>query len=338
VRLSPDDLAHVVARLDEALLLDNERSRAAQRDALAAYRSAPFRMPALAGHGYPAEPAELKVVLDAYLAPVQAERPPGTRAYRGLVSPHIDYQRGGPVYARAWHAAAAAAQEAEVVVILGTDHNGSAGAITPTRQSYATPYGILPTDQGAVDALAAALGEEAAFAEELHHRGEHSIELAAVWLHHLRGGRPCPLVPVLTGSFYRFVRGEDGPPADHPPLNRAVAALRSALAGRRGLVVAAGDLAHIGPAFDDRPVDLFRKAQLEVQDRALIEILCRGDAEGFFGAIRAEGDRRNVCGLPPIYLALRLLAGAAGEPAGYDRCPADMDGTSFVSICGVVWT
>jgi hypothetical protein len=41
--------------------------------------------------------------------------------------------------------------------------------------------------------------------------------------------------------------------------------------------------------------------------------------------------------LPPIYLALRVLAGATGEPAGYDRCPADANGTSFVSICGVVW-
>ena len=41
------------------------------------------------------------------------------------------------------------------------------------------------------------LGEERAFAEELHHKGEHSVELAAVWLHHFLGGRPCSIVPML---------------------------------------------------------------------------------------------------------------------------------------------
>jgi AmmeMemoRadiSam system protein B len=254
-----------------------------------------------------------------------------------LVSPHIDYERGGPVYAQVWGRAAQAVREAEVVVILGTDHNGSPSAVTATRQSYATPYGLLPTDQAVVDALGEAIGEEAIFSEELHHRTEHSVELATVWLHHLRDGQPCQLVPLLTGSFYSYVNGEQGDPAGDPKLERAVSALRSALAGRRALVVAAGDLAHIGPAFDDRPVDFYRKAQLEVQDRVLIETICRGDAESFFQVLRDEGDRRNVCGLPPIYLALRVLGDARGEEAGYDRCPADMNDTSFVSICGVVW-
>ena len=70
-----------------------------------------------------------------------------------------------------------------MVVIFGTDHAGSAGRLTPTRLPYATPWGPLPLDVEAVDALSAALGEGVAFGEELHHRREHSIELAAAWLH-----------------------------------------------------------------------------------------------------------------------------------------------------------
>ena len=58
-------------------------------------------------------------------------------------------------------------------------------------------------------------------------------------------------------------------------------------------------------------------------------------ADGFFDAIRRVGDRNNVCGLPPIYLMLRLLPGTQGEVVAYDRCPADANGTSLVSICGV---
>ena len=66
--------------------------------------------------------------------------------------------------------------------------------------------------------------------------------------------------------------------------------------------------------------------------------MCAGDVEGFFGAIRRDGDRRNVCGLAPIYLTLRVLSPVEGERVAYDRCPADQNGTSLVSICGVVFS
>ncbi len=125
----------------------------------------------------------------------------------GLLSPHIDYGRGGEVYAQIWKRAALAAREAELVILLGTDHYGS-DLFSLTRQNYATPYGVLPTDTEIVDRLAAAIGEDAAYAGELRHRGEHSLELVAVWLHHMRAGKPVPLVPILTGSFHPFM--EDG--------------------------------------------------------------------------------------------------------------------------------
>ncbi len=48
-------------------------------------------------------------------------------------------------------------------------------------------------------------------------------------------------------------------------------------------------------------------------------------------------DRNNVCGLPPIYLALRLLGETAGETVAYDQCPADEENTSWVSVAGMVW-
>lgn len=66
-----------------------------------------------------------------------------------------------------------------------------------------------------------------------------------------------------------------------------------------------------------------------------METICAGDAEAFYRKLEAEHDRRNVCGLAPVYLTLRLLGETFGECAGYDRCPADQNGTSWVSICGV---
>ena len=211
---TPIDVAVVhqlVEALDNAYLLDNERSQQAVAKVVEAYRSAPFRTPLLAGRGYPDDPAELHGLLQDYLeqasaTPISADQWP-RRA--GLLSPHIDYARGGAVYAEVWKSAAEAAKAAELVVIFGTDHYGN-DPFTLTRQNYATPYGILPTALPIVDELALLLGEDAAFAGELRHRDEHSLELVAVWLHHMRGGEPVEIVPILTGSLRRAGRNGNG--------------------------------------------------------------------------------------------------------------------------------
>jgi AmmeMemoRadiSam system protein B len=337
VRLAPGLLSQLLADLDEACLLDNERFVVARSGALRTYREASCRPPTLAGSGFPTDPTGAAAWLQSY---VDALPPPvpisDVVPIRGVISPHIDYQRGGPVYAEVWRAASQAAREADLVIMLGTDHAGSDGTLTPTRQSYTTPWGTLPTELEIVDALAEALGANNVFAEELHHRGEHSIELAAVWLHFFRDGESVPMVPILCGHFGAFVAGA-ADPAEHEPFQVMVDLLRPVLKDRRTLVVAAADLAHVGPAFGGAyGLDFVARAQLRNADERLLASVYAGDAPAFFGQLQAEGDRRNVCGLPPIYLTLRLLDDARGEPAGYDLCPADAQGTSFVTIAGVV--
>jgi AmmeMemoRadiSam system protein B len=113
--------------------------------------------------------------------------------------------------------------------------------------------------------------------------------------------------------------------------------LQARLEGRRAVVVAAGDLAHVGPAFGGEPLDRQGKARLKSADDDLLNHMIAGDAEGFLTAIKRVGDANNVCGISPIYLTMRLLGPARGEAAGYDMCPADGAGTSVVSVCGVVF-
>lgn len=335
MRFQDGTLRDMVRTLDEACFLENERFLQAQAQALDAYRRAPFRPPALAGQSYPADPAELRALLDAYLAEVGDVVP--LPEARGLFSPHIDYPRGGAVYARAWKRAAAAAHAADLVVLIGTDHySDTAASVTLTRQNYATPFGVLPTAAKIVDALAEAVGPQAAFAGELRHRGEHSLELVAVWLHHLREGRPVELAPVLTGSFSRFIE-QGASPLDDPALAALAAALRESTAGRRVLWVASGDLAHVGPAFNGEPLAAEDKTRLAQADQGVIERLCAGDAEGFYAAIQRVGDQNNICGLSPGYLMLQALGAAEGECLAYRACPADEQDTSVVTVCGVVF-
>ena len=327
-----DDL---LLALDEALFLENERSTLAMAAAIQDFRSLPSRPLTIAGVGYPAEAEALRVKFDRYLdeaGPVPTMPTTG----RALISPHIDYDRGHKVYARVWKQAAAMAQAAELVVILGTDHYGGFNPVTLTRQSYATPYGVLPTDLKAVDALAAALGADVVYAGELYHRREHSIELVAVWLHHMRQGQAVPVVPILVGSFQPFL-GDDSLPDNDPTFGSLLHELETLTNGRRTLYVASGDLAHIGPAFGGEPVGIVERAALAAHDEELIHHLAAGDAEGFWRFIQQTEDRNNVCGVSPFYLTLKLLGHVEGRGAGYAVCPADDHNTSVVSVCGMVF-
>jgi AmmeMemoRadiSam system protein B len=330
-----DQLRHLFKQLDEALFLDSPHFQESREALLREFRNAAFRPAALADRVYSSDPSQLVDELANY-GSSDRKAPETNGHYRGIVSPHIDYQRGGPIYAETWRRAAKAVNEADVVVIFGTDHAGSAGKLTLTRQGFGTPFGVLPTAVDVVDAVADAIGPTEAFGEELHHRKEHSIELAAVWLHHVRRGPAPRIVPVLCGSFHHYTSGLADPGVE-ARFERALDAIKATTDGQRVLVVAAGDLAHVGPEFgDDRPLDRVACDQLEARDRHLLTAIANGDSAGFFAQLRDEQDRRRICGLPPIYLTLRLLGATRGDVVGYDQCPADATRGSFVSIAGVL--
>ncbi|MDW8099535.1 MAG: AmmeMemoRadiSam system protein B [Anaerolineae bacterium] len=335
ILLSPGEITQIVQRLDEALLLDNERFAQAKQQALAEFRAAPYRPPALAGISYPADPDVLRQYFDQWMARIS---PDGAASadVRAVISPHIDYQRGGLVYAQTWAQAAAAVAVADLAVILGTDHNGGLGQITLTRQRYASPFGTLPTDLEVVEAVAEAVGPEQVFAEELHHRTEHSVELAFTWLHYMLGDRVIPVVPILCGSLDHYVQ-QGGDPAADRVIAAVLQALQRATAGRRVLWVAAADLAHVGPAFGDvRPLDLAMRARLRTADERLLQAIEMGNPLAFFRCIQAEQDRWRVCGLTPIYLTLRLVTPAVGKVVSYQHCPADPENGSVVTVAGAL--
>ncbi|MFQ5613894.1 MAG: AmmeMemoRadiSam system protein B [Anaerolineae bacterium] len=332
--LSSDEIEDIISSLAQALFLEDDHFAEAYRQALAEFRAAPHRAPSCAGSTYPDDPDALRTLLQKYWD--QAGEVEPLPAGQGLISPHIDYTRGGPVYAQVWKRAAEMARAADVAIILGTDHKGFPGRLTLTRQSYASPLGVLPTALDVVDAVAQAIGPEEAFGDELHHQDEHSVELAAVWLQFVRDGRPVELVPILCGSFQTFMENGDAPAQD-PKLAAAIQAIKQATAGRRALYVAAGDLAHLGPAFDGEPLDFIAHAQIRHDDELMLNPILSGDSNAFFDVIRRNRNARNVCGVSSFYLALELMGNQPGEMVAYDRCPADSQNTSIVSICGVVF-
>ena len=146
------------------------------------------------------------------------------------------------------------------------------------------------------------------------------------------------IVPILTGHMLPFLNG-DRDPSEDDHYGRLIDVLREATEDKNTLVVVAGDLAHVGPAFGDSlPWEAGARAQLQAQDYESLESISNGDSTGFFEGLKHEQDKRRVCGMTPIYLALRLLGPeVSGELVGYDQCPADEDGGSLVSIAGMIW-
>ena len=338
VHIPQEQIQELIQGLDEACLLDNDTYEAAVAAALASYREAESRPPSHAGAVYPDNRSRLAAALSDYERRAPDVEPlPASARVTGVVSPHIDYERGWQTYAQLWARCSGALDDVELVVILGTDHKGGPGALTLTRQSYASPLGTLPTDHEVVDGLAGVIGEGEAFEEEIHHLSEHSIELAAVWLQR-SAGREVPTVPILCGSLHEVVAGVTDAEG-YGRLDDAIGYLEGVIRERRTLVIAGGDLAHVGLAFGDpSPVSAPGRASLAAADARTIAAIDAGDAQAFLDISRAERDARKICGISPIYIALRLLRGSRGESLGYDQCPADSGGGSLVSIVGsILW-
>lgn len=319
----------LVSRLDEACLLDNEHFNTAYAGMVAEFAGSAAR--SMINENYARDPSGLEKEFDRLLGEKRKNAAPGPLNVKGLVSPHIDFERGGEVYAAVWAEAEKHLSGKETVFILGINHSGGQADFTLTLKDFQTPWGRAPVDVEKAGRLAEVLGGEA-FQEELNHRTEHSIELALLWLHYLK--RDVKFVPVLCGSFYRYLEQRKSPLED-PTVRAVVQVLKESRDS--SFFIAAADLCHVGPAFGDPPLDLSGRARLRSFDEDLVRTICAGSADDLFRRMIWGGMEMKVCGFSAIYVLKAVLEGMEGAEAGYQRCPADGQGTSFVSICGALF-
>jgi MEMO1 family protein len=332
-----EDIEKLAAMLDEHGFLDST-AFAARREAIdRAFLDAPSRPATHAGGAYADEAPALRVAMDGFFTSPDGPGPIGTptgAAVRGLVAPHIDFHRGGPAYAWGYRDLAERG-DADVFVIFGTCHAGMADPFALTRKDYDTPLGPARVDREFVDALAARARQDC-FASEIAHRNEHSIEFQAVFLQYLYGGRrDVTVVPVLT-SFVHEALATGRAPEDDPRVRAFLDAVAETTAAsrRRVAFIAGADLAHMGTRFGDpEPVSPAELARIGREDRAMLQAVEAGDADGFFESVRRDNDRRRICGLSPIYTLLRALGGGAkGTLRRYGQWPDPEGVVTFASV------
>ena len=317
--LSLQELEELVRRLDAAMILDGPTFAAFHQT----FRESGRRPAALAGRSYAATIRALQAQLEQFFVDSNGAGLPAakdaaaTTSVRGILSPHIDFQRGGSVYTWSYKELVERCQ-ADTFVVLGVAHQYYEPAFMPRLVRISeTPLGLVPTDRSYVDRIASLAGRDL-FDDELTHRTEHSIEFQVVFLQYLLGGRrEFSIVPILVGSFHDLMeRGVD--PIDDPDVSRFIRALQVAesSSGKRVAYIGGIDLCHVGPEFGDpHPVDPSLQEQVRLFDDVMLDRAAACDPGGWFRTAAGVGNRYRVCGLAATYTMPHAIGPGAGATA-----------------------
>lgn len=322
--LFTDKIEEVIHQLEEALFLEGETYERALREKEEAFKRSCVREAVFAGKSYEKVPERLKAQLSNYFTLPEGPGPllerKEDRCLKGIIAPHIDFQRGGFCYAFA-HREVWQSPLPDCFIIFGTAHHMMSHPFCLTYKTFLTPLGKLETDAELMDAIQSRSSYNLLMDEGVH-RSEHSIEFQCVFLRYLFP-EPTPLriVPILCGSFHEAIERQRSP-MDDPMIRQFYEAVVASVSflGRKVCYLASADLAHVGLQFGDtKGIGEYELRILESEDCEMLSHLERGDAEGFFEFILREKDRKRICGLPAIYSMLKVMQEPRGRLLKYGQ-------------------
>ncbi len=317
------DVETIADALDEAHFLENARFLDFQAQAARDFRSEAVRAAGSAGSAYPDDPAALAAALDAILdaapPPEESAGPPG-KFPRGVVVPHIDYARGAAGYGQIY-AYLRSRPAPRTVVILGTAHTPLRERYALCEKPFATPFGAVAAEKTLCGTIRSALsGLCDADRDILAHRGEHSVELQAVWLRHIYGDGVA-IVPLLAASVGGYLDGTRQPREAliEPVYKKMATTLAQAVAAGDVMIMASADLAHVGPRFgDDAELTTAFLAGVEEADRQYLALVGLDPLSGL-ESLAEHGDRCRVCGSACVFTLGMALFGARTRLLGYHQ-------------------
>lgn len=318
--LFKEEVEKLVQYLDENFLLETPRFEDKWKEVKEEWALSRVREPAFSGSAYPKDPVRLKETLDSFF---ELKEVPEVAGLKGIIAPHIDFQRGGGCYGSAY-AVLKGRPSPGLVAVFGTCHQGIKRPFSLTDKAFRTPLGLVEVDTEALIELKKAFPYDP-LEESILHRREHTVEFQLPFLQ-LIWGDGFKLLPILC----------------RPPLKeeeeeffRSLQALREVIGQKGAFVVASADLAHVGPQFGDpNPIDPLDLSILAQKDREMLSFVEAGDAMGFLGYVRAEGDRRRICGVGPIFAVLKILEPVRAKVLDYRqwRDPQGIAVVTFASL------
>lgn len=288
------------------------------------FAEAGVRHPAHAGSAYPDDRAEVREVLNEYLA---GSQPDTNGNLIGIAAPHVSPFGGWQTYREAFGLLSESYRD-RTFVVLGTSHYGEPNRYGLTRKPFVTPYGQTRVDLSIVDELA---DEPAVAMEDYCHAVEHSIEFQVLFLQHLFGA-DIKIAPVLCGSLLGLPK-----PDENEAVRRFVGKLGDIHASRKDLLWVLGiDMAHMGMRYGDSfeaSADAGEMVHVAERDRFRIDRVNKGDASGFWDLVQENGDDLKWCGSAPLYTFMKAVPEARGKLHRYEQW--NIDETSVVSFAAI---
>lgn len=238
------------------------------------------REPAVAGGFYPADPKELRSMIETFLKEAPDTNVPGYPI--ALISPHAGYVYSGKTAAAGFKTLAGLAYDT-VIVIGPSHHYAFEGAAIYADGPYRTPLGDAPLDAELTRAIVE--NGERITTDSIYHEMEHSVEVEIPFLQVVLGD--FKVVPIVMGSHSRAVC-ED-----------LAGAIARSVGTKKVLIVASSDLSHYHPRELARRLDGVFEGFLE-----------KNDPDGLYESMVTG--RSEACGGGPVVTAL-LAAEALGS-------------------------
>lgn len=327
--VNPDVLRDLVQTMDEHGVLEGPTFEAllnAKRDEFDALQFLPIR----AAFEFTAERIDNALQRASNGVSMDAAR------VRGIVVPHLDFDRGESNYALGYRAARDMPRP-DRVVVLGTNHFGRSTGVVVCEKGCETNLGPVRCDdtmtRELIDALGPAIREH-----RYDHFHEHSIELQAPWIRHVFGDIPVVSALVHDPTFNDGC-SYDGNGVDFDPFIDVMRGLLddAAARGERTLLVASADLSHIGAEFgDDQPNSEQRLSEVATHDTAHLDMLAAGDVSTFLESMRTDGNSTRWCTLGGMTALWRLLPDSEVEILNYAQATDAPDGQCCVTSAAIV--
>jgi len=280
------------------------------------------RAPVAAGAFYPSNQAELRDMVDRYLAQGAKKAEAVKAKPLALIAPHAGYRYSGACAGVAY--ATVKGKTYRRVIVLAVNHRGGPfhGASILDVEAYRTPLGEIPLETGVCKALRRS---ELIRSYPSAHRLEHSLEVQLPFLQRAVGD--FKLVPIVVGMVY-----ED----EFAELARTV----RQFVDDDTLVVASSDFCHYGLAFRFAPYGTGPQAREKIEelDVGAVNLILQRDGPGFWAYLRKTGD--TICGRYPICTLLRMLpSNAEGRLLDYYASgDTNRDYRHSVSYAAIVFT
>ncbi len=334
--LFENKLNEFIKILDKAYLLENPKYFKKFEQLRSGYRKLPYRQMVCAGLSYPKDPQKLETQLDQLIGSVDSNGVlinHNIKNISAIIVPHIDIRLGGSTFAHSYYHLLHS-KPVDLFVILGIGHSGINNLFALTDKDFNTPFGVVQTDVNLVNEINNRC-EIDFLSEELVHRDEHSIEFQTVFLKHFF--KNFKILPILCSFNHPVIN--TSPNQQTVIFTSFIDSVKSVLSEFSGTVcfIASVDLAHVGLKYGDpEKPDHVYLANVERNDRELLNALADFDQTQFQNIISSNNDKYHICGYSALTTLLELIQPSKGFLLDYNYAVMD-ENKSSVTFASMIF-